>query len=205
MLTLAMLEKHWPHADRALLVGMASAAPEVFNKYGLTTPLRMAHFMGQVSEECGAGTEMIESLVYTHAARIRAVWPSRFLSIASAAPYVRQPEKLADKVYDARMGNREGSGDGWNFRGRGPTQITGRDEYEEVGKACGLDLIGTPDLAVAPEHALEVGVADFVKCCGCLPGCDADNIRTVTKRLNGGYEGLDEREHWTAVWKAELI
>jgi hypothetical protein len=104
--------------------------------------------------------EVVESLSYS-AERMTQVWPSRFASIASAAPYARNPRALADKVYNGRMGNRLGSDDGYNFRGQGFSQTTGRDEYQRLGKLTGLDLINHPEILIDPIHFLESGVANF--------------------------------------------
>jgi putative chitinase len=132
-----------------------------------------------------------------------AVWPSRFPTTASAAPYAHNPRALANKVYNGRMGNRRGSDDGWNFRGRGAVQTTGRDGYARLAAATGLDLVARPDLVIDPAHFLECGVADFVLC-GCLPYARKDDLRGVTKRLNGGYIGLSERRAWVSKWKQAL-
>src|SRR5699024_8866626 len=89
-----------------------------------------------------------EDLFYTTAARIRAVWPSRFSSVDAAKPYVRNPKMLANKVYNGRMGNRTGSNDGWMYRGRGQVHITGRDNYAKASRVVGADLVSNPDLAL---------------------------------------------------------
>lgn len=98
----------------------------------------------------------VENLNYTKAERIRSVWPSRFPSSASAQPYVRNPKALANKVYNGRMGNRSGTDDGWNYRGRGQVHITGRDNYKKAGDAVGIDLLGTPDLALRRDVSAKV-------------------------------------------------
>ena len=199
------LSRLWPNGDTripGLRAGIVAAAPEVFAKYGIATPRLAAHVMAQISHECGAGHEVVENLNYT-AARMMQVWPSRFPTLAAAAPYAGNPRALADKVYNGRMGNAAGSDDGWNFRGRGASQTTGRDGYARLARATGLDLVAHPDLVNDPAHFLECGVADFVLC-GCLPFARADDILNVTRRLNGGTVGLAQREAWLAKWKAAL-
>jgi len=99
------------------------------------------------------------------------------------------------------MGNRPGSDDGWNYRGRGGSQVTGREGYEKLDQRVGLDLINQPDLVNAPQHFLECAVADFV-ICGCLPFAIHDDVSGVTLHLNGAYIGLAERTAWLARWKA---
>ena len=193
------LRQLWPHAPNALVDGVIATASTILANHRIDTPLRLAHFLAQISHESGGGTITRESLDYTHAARIREVWPTRFPTVASAEPYVRSPEKLADKVYQGRMGNRQ-PGDGYRFSGRGLLQITGRDSYREIGTITGLDLINEPDLAFAPEHALEVAAAEFVHL-GCLPFCDKDDLHEVTERINGGQEGATERAMWLARWR----
>ena len=195
----------WPNGDRAvpsLRAGMIARAPAVFQQYGITTPLLAAHVMAQISHECGAGTEVIENLNYS-AARLMQVWPSRFPSLASARPYANNPKALANKVYNGRMGNAVGSDDGWNFRGRGAVQTTGREGYQRLAVLTGLDVVNDPALVNDPRYFLACGVADFILC-GCLPFAQADDIAGVTKRLNGGTIGLEARRQWLAQWKAAL-
>lgn len=205
-LTLAVLQKHWPHGDQhvpGLLEGIVKAAPGAFPKYGLVTPLTVAHALAQFSHECGAGLEMVENLNYS-AQGLMNTWPSRF-GPARAAQYAHNPQMIADAVYGGRMGNAAPpSDDGWNFRGRGLPQTTGKDEYARLGAKVGLDLLANPGLLSDPDHALECGVGDFVLC-GCLPHAIADDVVAVTKAINGGTIGLAERRAWLAVWKAELL
>ncbi len=195
----------WPNGDEkvsGLRDGIAVSAPAVFAKYGIDSPLLVAHVMAQISHECGAGHDVVENLNYT-AERMTQVWPSRFPTVASAQPYAHNPKALANKVYNGRMGNATGSDDGWNFRGRGGSQTTGREGYERVAKQTGFDVVNSPDLLINPVYFLECAVSDFVNC-GCLPYAKSDDVETVTKRLNGGYIGLSERKVWLSRWKSAL-
>ena len=195
----------WPNGDEkipGLRDGIAASAQTVFQKYGIDSRLLIAHVMAQISHECGAGHEVVENLNYT-AGRMMQVWPSRFSTMAMAAPYAGNPRSLANKVYNGRMGNALGSDDGWNFRGRGASQTTGREGYARLAKATGLDLVNHPDLVNDPKRFLECGVADFILC-GCLPFAKADDVLGVTRRLNGGTVGLAQRQIWLAKWKAAL-
>jgi putative chitinase len=201
-LLLSMLQRLWPHAPQALTEAIAAQSAAVFDKYKINTPLRIAHFMAQISHESNGGTVTAESLTYTHAARIAAVWPTRFTA-DSAAPFVSNPKALADKVYNGRMGNAVAGDDGYNFRGRGLLQITGRASYRTIGALCGLPLEDHPDMAFAPTAALSVAAAEFVHL-GCLPYCDKDDVRIVTRRVNGGYIGLDSRKAWLTRWKLAI-
>jgi putative chitinase len=158
--------------------------------------------MAQISHECGAGRDVVENLNYT-AGRMMQVWPSRFPTLASAAPYAHNPRALANKVYNGRMGNAVGSDDGWNFRGRGACQTTGREGYARLARATGLDLIDHPELVNDPRYFLVCGVADFLAC-GCLPFAQADDVTGVTRRLNGGTIGLSQRKAWLARWKVAI-
>ncbi len=196
------LRRLWPRAPQPLVDAIAVQAPMAFAKFGLTTQLRVAHFMAQVSHESNGGTIETENLNYTSAARIAAVWPTRFTP-ASAASYVGNPRKRGDAVYDGRMGDRAGSDDGYNYRGRGLLQITGCDNYRTIGAIVGLPLVDRPDLVTTPSVVLEVAAAEFQKL-GCLPFCDADNVMAVTRRVNGGYTGLASRKAWLNAWKAAL-
>ncbi len=195
----------WPSGDKlipGLRDGMAAVAPAVFARYGFDSNLVIAHFMAQISLECGAGTEVVENLNYS-AQRMMQVWPSRFPSMISAIPYAHNPRLLGNKVYNGRMGNVLNSNDGYNFRGRGASQTTGREGYATLDKEMKLGLVANPDLINDPKHFLECGAADFV-ICGCLPWAKSDNVAQVTKHLNGGYTGLSDRIAWLRRWKAAL-
>jgi putative chitinase len=217
-ITLAQLQKHWPHGDRSvpgLLEGIAGSAPAVFAKYDIDTPLTVALMFGQFSEETGGGIDMVEDIRYTPA-RACQLWPSRFSSVdqvyAKCGSYVGDPQfdiKLMDNVYGNRMGNRPGTHDGSTYIGRGLSQCTGRGEtappsgYIGVAAKTGLDVLGHPEILIAPATALECAVADFILC-GCLPFAKVGDVLNTTKRLNGGTIGLAERESWTAIWRHEL-
>jgi putative chitinase len=218
LLTLPQLQKMWPHGDRAvpgLLEGIATSAPIVFAKYQITSELVVALMLGQFSEETGGGIDMIEDIRYTPA-RACQLWPSRFRSVADVyakiGSFVGDPQfdiKLMDNVYGNRMGNRPGTHDGSTYIGRGLSQCTGRGEttppsgYIGVGLKTGLDVLDHPEILTAPETALECAVADFILC-GCMPFALTGDVLNTTKKLNGGTIGLAEREHWTALWRAEL-
>lgn len=213
-LTLPILQKMWPQGNSkvpGLLEGIAKHAPTVFPKYGLNDKLTVAHAMAQFSEECDAGREMVENMNYS-AERLRQVWPTRFGNNASDADYIaHQPQKIADTVYNGRMGNRVNSDDGWNYRGRGFSQLTGADNYHELSKRSGLDLVNHPEYLSDPEYALECGVADFVMC-GCLPFAQKDDLMGVSAMLNVGHlvsdphkiNGYNLRWTWLSRWKQAL-
>lgn len=131
-----------------------------------------------------------ENMSYSSAARLMQVWPSRFRSEADAAPYVRQPEKLANLVYGGRLGNNL-DGDGWRYRGRGLVQITGKDNYAKVGRLVGVDLVANPDASLdlhIAAKALIYGIRDGIytgkKASDYLPG-DYAHARRI---INGTFE-----------------
>lgn len=203
------LNQLWPNGDEkiaGLRAGMIETAGAVFEKHGIISKLVLAHIMAQASHECGAGHDVEENLSYT-AQRICAVWPSRFGSPADALPYQRNPRALGNKVYGSRMGNRPGTDDGYNFRGRGGCQTTGRDGYAALAKATGLDLLNNPGLVNDPKNFMECLVAEFILC-GCLPYAQKDAVVEVSGMLNVGHVvaadkiiGLPEREVWLKKWK----
>jgi putative chitinase len=204
MLTLELLQTKWPHADvhiPGLLKGIAAAAPAVFPKYGVTANLVIAHFMAQASEECGAGQEMVENMNYSATGLLR-TFPTHFTQ-SMAAHYAHNPEAIADIAYGGRMGNRPGTHDGYNYRGRGLSQVTGYDGYLTLGNKLSMNLLADPDLVNDPDLTLECGVADWV-ICGCLPYAEKDDIVSETRRLNGGLNGLAERRRWLGIWKQAL-
>ncbi|MGB6691324.1 MAG: hypothetical protein WBE76_26115 [Terracidiphilus sp.] len=205
MLTLDMLQSLWPNGDQhipGLVEAIAASAPGVFPKYSLSSDLVIAHAMAQFSEECGAGLFMVENLNYS-AAGLLATWPSHFTGTL-ANQCARNPQMIADIAYGGRMGNAPPpSTDGWDFRGRGLSQVTGRDGYTTLAQTVQFDIVNNPDLVATPANALECGVADFVQC-GCLPFAQNDDVNGVTQKLNGGLLGLSERTAWLARWKTAL-
>jgi putative chitinase len=214
LLTLDLLKKPWPHGDQhvaGLLEGLVMSAPAVFAKYNIKTPLVTAMMFGQFSEECGAGLEMVENLNYSEEGLLR-TFPTHFTG-TMAARYAHNPRMIADVAYGGRMGNAPPpSDDGWNFRGRGLSQVTGKgayappkskEGYAALADATGLPLLDNPDMVCDSANALECGVADFV-ICGCLPFADQGDVLKVTEKLNGGTNGLPARVEWTTKWKQAL-
>lgn len=205
----AALTKLWPHGDAhipGLIAGMIAAAPTVFPKYGLSSDLTICHAMAQFSEECGCGSEMQENMNYS-AGRLLEVFPRHF-NHDQAIELQHQPRLVADQAYDGRDGNRQHTDDGWNFRGQGLSQVTGRDNYVALAKRTGLDVLGHPELLIAPETTLECGVADFVLC-GCVPYALRDSLIGVSSLLNCGHfvsnpaeiNGYAMRKNWLSLWK----
>ena len=164
---------------------------ETFQKYDISTPTRQAFFIGQCAHESNNFRVLEENLRYSATALMR-VWPSRFPNLEVANQYAGNAEKIANKVYAGRMGNTE-EGDGWAFHGRGCIQLTGRDSYDRCGKALGIDLISEPQLLVEPNYAA-LSAGWFWNKTGLNALADAKDYDTMTKRINGGLIGLDDRK-----------
>jgi putative chitinase len=174
----------------------ADALNETFQRFGISTPRQQASFIGQCSHECGNFQILEENLNYKAESLMR-LWRSRFPTIEIANQYAKQPQKIANKVYANRMGNRdEASGDGFRFRGRGAIQTTGHANYYHAGQALGVDFVMNPDLVSTPKYAALT--AGFFWATHKLnePAEAGDNLR-VTKVINGGTNGLDDRVNRT--------
>jgi putative chitinase len=163
---------------------------QVFVKYDLDTPKRQAAFIGQCAVESANFTRLQENLNYS-AQRLTQVWPSRFPNISMAEPYANNPEKLANFVYAGRMGNLQ-DGDGWKFHGRGLIQLTGRENYANCGSGVGVDLIDNPDLLLTPQYAV-LSAGWYWNKKGLNALADTQEYGAMTRRINGGLTGLDER------------
>jgi putative chitinase len=163
---------------------------ETFEKYQINTPKRQACFIGQCMHESGGFKFLKENLNYS-AKALMATWPSRFPDIDMAEKYERQPEKIANKVYSGRMGNTE-DGDGAKFIGRGLIQLTGKDNYKAFGEAIGEDLVANPQLVEQPRYAA-LSAGWFWNKRGLNSLADAMDIDTLTKRINGGNIGIQDR------------
>lgn len=145
-------------------------------------------FLGQILHESGRLERVVENLNYSPE-RLMAVWPARFPTHAGAQLYARNPAKLAEKVYGGRLGNDE-PGDGARYIGRGLLQVTGKDNYRAVGKVLGLDLVRFPDLLADPRTALLASIAWWE---ARIPDGAMGDVKRVTKLVNGGTHGLDDR------------
>jgi putative chitinase len=172
-----------------------------FDKYEINTPKRQAAFIGQCAHESGNFTKLEENLNYSPE-RLTKVWPSRFPDLASADKYGYNPQTLANKVYAGRLGNNQ-EGDGWKYHGRGLIQLTGRENYERCGSSLGVDLIGNPDWLLDPKYsALSAGW--FWNKKGLNELADQQEHGMITKRINGGLLGLDDRLQKTTKALAAL-
>lgn len=171
------------------------ALPNIAEKYFINTPLRMAHFLAQCSHESGHFQQVRENLNYTSAG-LRKTFKKYFPTDIMAKAYERKPVEIASRVYANRNGNGpEISHEGYIYRGRGYIQLTFKDNYQAFSNFIGEDCVNAPDL-VAEKYPLESAVFFFVNR-KIFPICDkgATNgtIEAVTKLVNGGTNGLEER------------
>ena len=180
------------HVPQAVI----DAIPDTAARFGITTPLRLAHFLAQCGHESGGFRAVQENLNYS-AKGLCGIFRKYFPSVTVAMQYERKPEKIANKVYANRMGNgNEASGDGWKHRGRGYIQLTGKENYKAFDATVPEDILANPDL-VATKYAL-ASAAFFFKKNGlwdiCDRGADMATVTAVTKRVNGGTIGLADRQ-----------
>lgn len=195
-----------PAAAQAAAMLQAAA-----DRYGIDTPREVRHWMATLHVESLGFTRLEESLSYS-AARLCVVWPKRFPTLASGAPFAHNPVALANKVYGSRGGNRAGTNDGWDFRGSGPPQLTFHDNFAEASEAIGVDLVGQPDLARTWEHGCTVagwffharglsGILEpepgerlFETLARTVSENEFDDVRDGRQVWNGGTNGLHEVE-----------
>ena len=178
--------------------------PDTAAKFEINTPLRLAHFLAQCGHESGGFRLTKENLNYS-AKGLNGTFKKYFPTLDSAVPYERKPDKIANKVYGGRMGNGpEASGDGAKFCGRGYIQLTGKDNYTAFGKSINEDISANPE-KVASSYAL-LSAAWFFNKNGLHKmadgGAGVDTVKAITKRVNGGYIGIDDRiKHFNEYYK----
>ena len=184
---------------------LAPVFNETFERWGISTPIQQAAFIGQAGHESTNFTKLEEGLSYS-AERLMKIWPKRFPTLESATPYARNGRALANKVYGGRLGNREEkSDDGYRFRGSGWLQLTGHDNFYHASKGCGVDFVMNPDLVRTPQYAA-ITAGWFWATHKCNEIAQAQDWRKLTKIINGGDIGLDDRifhtQHALAVLTA---
>jgi len=183
-------------ADGAWGPGTLKAAVEFYKM----PKVRAAHFFAQTSHETGGFKFFTENLNYSAESLVK-VFSKYFAGIGVATLYAKKPENIANKVYANRMGNGdESSGDGYKYRGRGAIQLTGKDNYAAFAKSIGRpDVLTNPDI-VSSELAFESAMFFFDKnklWDICDRGINDDAIVALTKRINGGIIGLEDRKKHT--------
>lgn len=190
--------------DRAVLI--AGLINEICPKYGINNKDRFEEFLSTLAHESGGFRIKEENLNYTTAARLRAIWPSRFTTDQMASRYLRNPHKLANFVYGGRMGNNNVN-DGWDFRGAGFIQITGRFSFEAYHKYLKFNgtvqqlaqLIRTED-----RWAMDSACYVFAVEKQLLDEADNDQFQLITKRINGGLIGWVDRIKYLERCKLHL-
>lgn len=174
----------------------------VLSNYSITTPLRVAHFLAQVMHESGNFKYLEENLNYNKEALLRVF--SKYFTPALAEKCHRNPVTIANIVYSNRMGNGDiDSGDGWRYRGRGLIQLTGRTNYVCFSNAVNMDIVTNPDTLVVPELAVE-SACWYWETHELNELADNDDIVGITRRINGGTHGIQQRTNNLSRIKQEL-
>ena len=196
MLTAEQFHHLFPRAQDPQ--GWVDSMNNVFPNYELDSPKRIAAFLAQCGHESGGWTVFEENLNYS-AKGLMGIFKKYFPDEATAMAYQRQPEKIANKVYANRMGNGpESSGDGWKYRGRGPIQLTGKDNDRAFAKEMFDDwenLFNNPDWVNADRDFALMSAIWFWNKNKLNREADAGDIKTMTRKINGGYIGLEDRIH----------
>ena len=187
-----------PHVQAALL------------RFEINSPRQVAAWLAQTAHESAGYTALVENLNYS-ADTMAVVWPTRFAELGPnkkpkkdakgkntpnkfAQALHRKPEMIANAVYSNRMGNGNiESGEGFKFRGRGLKQLTGKDNHRQCSEGLGVDLVANPDMLLDPQYA-SLSAAWFWSKNKCGPLADSGDFVALTKRINGGTIGLEDRQ-----------
>lgn len=173
---------------------------EILSEYSINTPLRKAYFLSQITHESGGFRYVKENLYYSSKA-LYSVFRKYFPTLKVADTYARSPERIANKVYANRLGNgNEESGDGWKYKGRGLIQLTGKSNYEQLSQSFDEDFVNNPDLLTIPKWAISSACWYWQKR-NINKYADLDDIHMVTKLINGGFNGLENRQHFLDEYK----
>jgi len=190
--TAELLAKLCPKAKLTVLKEFADALNAQLENGGINSNKRLRHFLAQCAHESAGFTRFQENLNYSEQG-LRKTF-KKYFDAAAAHDYARKPEKIANRAYADRLGNGpEPSGDGWRYRGRGVFQLTGRANYKTFGEKVGADLEADPDQAEKPEVAVKVALA-YWNDRHLSEKADADDVVGITKGINGGTIGLDDRK-----------
>jgi putative chitinase len=198
----------------ALVNGILTTQQDVFARHGITKDIHIVHMMAQFSHETGEGNEMTESLNYKPAVLLKQ-WskhftPAQAMAFGRTADHPANQKMIGELAYGGRMGNAPApSEDGYNYRGRGLIQTTGKTSYAELAALTGLDLGNSPELVSDPNHAFECGVAEFVHYPQMLAHCEADDLLAVSSLINVGHLvknpndviGFPDRAAQLSLWK----
>lgn len=189
MITSEFLKQCFPQATAQSCDTFAAPLDKALKEYDITSKDRVAAYLAQIGHESGNLKYVKENLNYS-AEGLRKTFSKYFPTDQIAQQYQRNPEKIANRVYANRMGNgSEESGDGWKYRGRGLIQLTGKNNYQNCMSALG---ISDPMYLETPEGAV-YSSCWFWKTNKLNPLADVQNMREITRIINGGYNGLDDR------------
>lgn len=162
-------------------------------RFEINTPFRIAGFLSNTAHESAGFATVTEGLYYSAAALMR-VWPQRFPTLEVAQRYEKKPEAIANRAYCDRMGNgSEASNDGWKYRGRGLIQLTGKNNYVAYSLACDNEALQYPDIVTEPKYAAE-SAGWFWSVNRLNPLADAQDVNGMCRRINGGFNGLADRQ-----------
>jgi putative chitinase len=178
--------------------GWVEAMEKVFPEHEIDTPERIAAFIAQCGHESGGWRVFEENLNYS-AKALNAVFGKYFVRAGrDAEEYHRQPEKIANVVYANRMGNGDtDTGDGWYYKGRGPIQLTGFNNYSAFSEWSGIDVVNNSKLVAEDKETALLSAIWYWSSNNLNRYADSGDIKTMTKRINGGYIGLEDRiHHW---------
>lgn len=199
-----VLKQIFPNSTEENRAKYASPIQLAMMRYNIDNPNRIRAFLAQIGHESGQLSAVVENLNYS-AKALRSVFGKYFKTDAEAQQYARKPEAIANVVYANRLGNGDTkSGDGWKYRGRGLIQITGKSNYNEASQKMyalplGVDFVDEPELLATPEYAAQSAAwwwenAGLNAIADGLGGAnDTEVFKQITKRVNGGYNGLDDR------------
>lgn len=189
---------------------LATKYKTLLNRNGINTPLRLAHFFAQIHHESGGGKRLVENLNYSKDGLLK-IFRSDFdtnkdrrlspTEIRVAEMLARKPEQIANFVYANQNGNGGvNSGDGWRFKGRGYIQITGRANYRELSKDVGIDFVSKPELLEQEVNAM-ISAVWFWTDKKINQVADTDDLNRVTRIINGGFNGIEERKDLLDYYK----
>ena len=212
LITVDELRRLMPKLSMANALAFTPYLEAAMREHEITSKRRRCAFLAQLAHESRQLTRWEENLNYS-ATRLMQVFPKYFKSMAVADQYAHEPQAIANRVYANRMGNRAETSDGWKFRGRGPIGLTGRSNYRRFGKLLGVNLEREPDQAARIEVGFQIAgqfwsvgglneLADELPMDGSIR--EANAFARITKRINGGVNGLSDRMSYYRVAKQVL-
>ena len=193
MITSDILAKIFPKTKKTVIDSFVQPFNDAMSKYAIDTPLRKAHFLAQVGHESGGLNFTMENLNYSADGLLK-IFP-KYFNAESAASHARNPQMIANRVYSNRMGNGDvASNEGWMYRGRGLIQLTGKANYSLYSIALNKPVADVIAFLETPAGAVD-SAAWFWNKHNLNQVADKDDIRQITKTINGGVNGLDDRQH----------